>query len=83
VKPITIGLWFGKGGCGKSMSAYALSSYLSKKYQTLAVDMDSQATLSSSLIEKLPESSTYNWLMKSQSFDDVVIGRVPTLVGIG
>lgn len=73
MKPITICLWFGKGGCGKSTSVYALSSYLSKKHQTLAIDMDPQATLSSALINKLPEYSTYHWMTKSKSFDDILV----------
>lgn len=77
MKHNTICLWFGKGGCGKSLSTYAISSYLSRKFSTLAVDLDSQATLSSALIEELPEHSTYDWLSKTHEFDEVVVPAAP------
>ncbi len=77
MKHNTVCLWFGKGGCGKSLSTYAISSHLSTRFSTLAVDLDGQATLSSSLIEELPEASTYGWFSKTHDFDEVVVPVTP------
>jgi chromosome partitioning protein len=69
-RPTVIACSFLKGGSGKSLTAFSLASYLSTKFPTLAVDTDSQSTLSNALVETLPEVTAYELMKRQVDVDD-------------
>lgn len=73
-KTYTIAFAYPKGGVAKSQSTNALASYLSTISPTVVIDMDSQCSVSNSLLqEDLPEPSSYELLKKQASFNEVVV----------
>lgn len=63
-----------KGGVGKTMQAYQLACYLAHKgYRVLAIDLDSQANLSSTLGINIERTLIPEWLIGDVSIQDVIV----------
>lgn len=63
-----------KGGVGKTMQCYQLATYLADKgYRVLAIDLDSQANLSSTLGIQIRRTLIPEWLIGDVDFDDVTL----------
>ena len=63
-----------KGGVGKTMQCYQLACYLAHKgHRVLAVDLDSQANLSSSMGVHIQRTLIPEWLMGDVPLEDVVV----------
>ncbi len=63
-----------KGGVGKTMHCYQLACYLaSKGFGVLAIDLDSQANLSSTFGVNVQRTLIPEWLIGDVSFNEVVI----------
>lgn len=62
-----------KGGVGKTMQSYQLACYLaSKGHRVLAIDLDSQANLSSTLGVNIKRTLIPEWLIGDVSVEDVL-----------
>lgn len=73
-KTYTIAFAYPKGGVAKSHSANALGSYLSTIASAVIVDMDSQCSVSNSVLSgEMPESTSYELLRKEVSFDEAAV----------
>ena len=63
-----------KGGVGKTMQCYQLICHLANQgHKVLAIDMDSQANLSSSLGVYIQRTLIPEWLIGDVSIEDVVV----------
>lgn len=63
-----------KGGVGKTMQCYQLACYLaSKGHKVLAIDLDSQANLSSSLGVNVHRTLIPEWLIGDVNFEEVIV----------
>ncbi len=62
-----------KGGVGKTMQAYQLTCYLANKgHKVLAIDLDSQANLSSTLGVQVQRTLIPEWLIGDVGLDQVI-----------
>lgn len=62
-----------KGGVGKTMQAYQLSTYLANEgYKVLVIDLDSQANLSTTLGVDVKRTLIPEWLIGDVDADDVI-----------
>lgn len=62
-----------KGGVGKTMQCYQLATYLAHKgHRVLAIDLDSQANLSSTLGVNVQRTLIPEWLIGDVEIDDVI-----------
>jgi len=79
VTSITLCVFFPKGGTGKSLTSWALASYFARDVATtLAIDVDSQSSLSSALLSEIaPDATTYELLRKTSSLERIVVPAVP------
>ena len=63
-----------KGGVGKTMNAYQLICHLaSKNYRVLAIDLDSQANLSSTLGVQIQRTLIPEWLIGDVKIDEILV----------
>ncbi len=63
-----------KGGVGKTMNAYQLACYLANKgSKVLAVDLDSQANLSSTLGVNVQRTLIPEWLIGDVEITDIIV----------
>ncbi len=63
-----------KGGVGKTMQCYQLVGHLaSKGHKVLAIDLDSQANLSSTLGIQIQRTLIPEWLIGDVPFEDVIV----------
>jgi len=63
-----------KGGVGKTMQAYQLSTHLANEgHKVLVVDLDSQANLSSTLGVNVRRTLIPEWLMGDVDAEDVIV----------
>ena len=63
-----------KGGVGKTMQCYQLICHLANKgHRVLAVDLDSQANLSSTLGVHIQRTLIPEWLIGDVDLEDVVV----------
>ncbi len=63
-----------KGGVGKTMQAYQLACYLANKgHRVLAIDMDSQANLSSTLGVQIERTLIPEWLIGDVKLEDIIV----------
>ena len=63
-----------KGGVGKTMQAYQLACHLANKgHKVLAIDLDSQANLSSTFGVQIQRSLIPEWLIGDVSAEDVIV----------
>tara|TARA_B100001971_G_C18267904_1_gene595871 strand:- start:20999 stop:21778 length:780 start_codon:yes stop_codon:yes gene_type:complete len=63
-----------KGGVGKTMQAYQLSTYLANEgNKVLVIDLDSQANISSTLGASVRRTLIPEWLIGDIDFEDVVV----------
>jgi chromosome partitioning protein len=63
-----------KGGVGKTMQAYQLSTFLADKgNKVLVIDLDSQANISSTLGASVRRTLIPEWLIGDIDFEDVVV----------
>lgn len=63
-----------KGGVGKTMQCYQLSTYLaSKGHKVLAIDLDSQGNLSSTLGVNVQRTLVPEWLIGDIESDEVIM----------
>ncbi|MCO4793167.1 MAG: ParA family protein [Bacteriovoracaceae bacterium] len=63
-----------KGGVGKTMQCYQLICHLANKgHRVLAVDLDSQANLSTTLGVQIQRTLIPEWLIGDVNFEDVVV----------
>lgn len=63
-----------KGGVGKTMQAYQLSTYLAHKgHKVLAIDFDSQANLSTTLGVDVQRTLVPEWLIGDVEAKDVIV----------
>lgn len=70
---ITITIANNKGGVGKTMQAYQLSTYLAHKgHKVLVIDLDSQANLSSTLGVDVRRTLIPEWLIGDVDAEDVI-----------
>jgi chromosome partitioning protein len=66
-----------KGGVGKTMQAYQLATYLaSKGHKVLAIDLDSQGNLSSTLGADVRRTLIPEWLIGDVDAEDVIVPTV-------
>ena len=63
-----------KGGVGKTMQCYQLASHLANKgHKVLAIDLDSQANLSSTFGVQIKRTLIPEWLIGDVDIEDVVV----------
>ena len=63
-----------KGGVGKTMQAFQLSTYLANQgYRVLAIDLDSQANLSSTLGVNIQRTLIPEWLIGDVNTDEIIL----------
>lgn len=63
-----------KGGVGKTMQCFQLACHLAKKgYKVLAIDLDSQANLSSTFGVHIQRTLIPEWLIGDVSLNDVLV----------
>ena len=63
-----------KGGVGKTMQAFQLSTYLANRgHQVLAIDLDSQANLSSTLGVNIQRTLIPEWLIGDVNSDEIIL----------
>lgn len=63
-----------KGGVGKTMQAFQLSTFLaSKGHKVLAIDLDSQANLSTTLGVNIARTLIPEWLIGDVSADEIIL----------
>lgn len=63
-----------KGGVGKTMQAYQLACHLAKKgFRVLAIDLDSQANLSSTLGVNIERTLIPEWLIGDVQVEEVIV----------
>jgi len=63
-----------KGGVGKTMQAYQLSTFLADRgNKVLVIDLDSQANISSTLGASVRRTLIPEWLIGDVDFEDVVV----------
>lgn len=63
-----------KGGVGKTMQAYQLSTFLANQgHKVLVIDLDSQANISSTLGASVRRTLIPEWLIGDIDFEDVVV----------
>jgi len=62
-----------KGGCGKTTSSVAVSYALQEKYRVLAIDLDAQCNLSSSMCVQNKEVNTYSVLKGEKPFRTIKV----------
>ena len=63
-----------KGGVGKTMQAFQLATYLANRgHQVLAIDLDSQANLSSTLGVNIQRTLIPEWLIGDVNTDQVIL----------
>jgi chromosome partitioning protein len=70
---IRLAIFLGKGGVGKSTTAYALSSFLSANGHVLAIDLDPQATLTNALLTEKPQYGVYDALTGSVALGQTIV----------
>lgn len=74
---IRIAIFLGKGGVGKSTTAYALSSFLSVDRRVLIVDADAQATASNALLIEKPNFGVYDVLLGTATLEEAIVSAAP------
>ena len=63
-----------KGGVGKTMQCYQLACHLaSKGHRVLAIDLDSQANLSSTFDVQIQRTLIPEWLIGDVEAEDIII----------
>ena len=63
-----------KGGVGKTMQCYQLACYLAHKgFKVLAIDLDSQANLSSTFNVQIQRTLIPEWLIGDVTLDEIVV----------
>lgn len=63
-----------KGGVGKTMQAYQLSTFLANEgHKVLVIDLDSQANISTTLGASVRRTLIPEWLIGDIDFEDVVV----------
>jgi chromosome partitioning protein len=77
---IRLAIFLGKGGVGKSTTAYALSSFLSANGHVLAIDLNPQATLTNALLTEKPQYGFYDALIGFVALGQAI---VPAATGYG
>jgi cellulose biosynthesis protein BcsQ len=70
---IRLAIFLGKGGVGKSTSAYALSSFLSANSHVLAIDPDPQATMTNALLTEKPQYGVYDALTGTAALEEAIV----------
>ena len=63
-----------KGGVGKTMQCYQLACHLAHKgHKVLAIDLDSQANLSSTFCVQIERTLIPEWLIGDVAFEDILV----------
>ncbi len=66
-----------KGGVGKTMQAFQLSTHLANQgYKVLAIDLDSQANLSTTLGVNIQRTLIPEWLIGDVEVDEIILPSV-------
>lgn len=67
-----ISIHFPAGGVAKSLTTWALASYLSTKFRVLVIDLDAQATTTNTFVDEIPHKTVYELLLGKVDIDEVI-----------